>query len=564
MGIFGEDDLQRGVYGAVTQAVGANAAIDLDRDRNVNPTITPPNILSEAEALEYTNPTYDDQALKWQKYLNLYEGKDVYEYIHRHLREDDATWKKRVERGYFYNYVEDVVDTFTAFLFHAPIDRNPGTLAEDFEEIYKDADFNGTLWDVFWQEACTYAQVEGHVGILVDMPETPVEEFDTEADRKEANFRPYLTLLHAKQILDWELDDYGNFKWVKVEIVRPDEERDWKQPVEEEVRNFVIWDREKFEEWKLVKRNPSVTPPDDPTSSVGETAFLVRSQEHGLGVVPLVILRMQKQADHPWFGVSSVRDISDINIAILNWSSLGDEEIFERCLNVLAMERGEGDAPAQLSHGNVLEYEPGGNKPEYLVPGETALKLIQEWMKEARDEIRRLAKVRPSGGLGDVRQASSGIAHAFQFLETNQSLAAKALGLQQAETRVHRMIARWMGERFDGTITYPSEFGVEDELMLFQGMTLARGSLTSETAIKELEKKVARKLFASDSTMLRQVIEQEIEDAEQDASLESIFQTRPPGGTTPPQPEPEGTEASAPDEDSGTATGADPGEVTAA
>ena len=111
---------------------------------------------------------------------------------------------------------------------------------------------------------------------------------------------------------------------------------------------------------------------------------------HDLGVVPMVILRHMKKAKHAWFGVSMVKDIADINIGILNWSSLGDEEIFERCLNILAMERGESDQPLELSSANVLEYEPGTNKPDYLSPGTSPLDLIQKWMGEARDEIRRL------------------------------------------------------------------------------------------------------------------------------------------------------------------------------
>lgn len=547
MAVFGEDDLARRTFGAVSQAQGSNAAIDLDRDfPGQSRGAVPTKGLTPAEALEKTHPDYDDEVQKWRKYLDLYESEDVYRFIHRHLREDDEIWKRRIERGYFYNYVKSVVDIFTAFLFHAPIDRDPGkSHADEFERIYKDADLNGSMWEVFWARVCTFAMVEGHVGVMVDMP--PQEEaakIETEEQRKNANFRPYLSMLHAHQILDWETDRFGNFIWVKVEVLRSDEERTWMDEPDLNTRFFIIWTRSTFEEWKLEKREVSSDAADgESDADLGRVATKIRSGVHGLGRVPLVIAKFDKKSKHSWFGLSAVRDIADINIAILNWSSLGDEEIFERCLNVLAMEKGEGDMPVQLSHGNVLEYEPGGAKPEYLTPGETALSLIMLWIKEGRDEIRRLARVGGTTGIGDVRQSSSGIAHAFQFLETNQALAAKANTLEQAETEVHKLVVAWFDgdDEFDGTIQYPDEFGVEDLLTLYQEMDMARNALTSETAIKTLEKKLSNKLLAKETTQLRKKVHKEIEAEDiSKPSIESMFGMQPPGGSGPPSPDREG------------------------
>ena len=544
-GSFVDDSHGRGPFQAITQAQGSDAAIDLDRNfPSRTASDAPPSTMSAAEALATTHPDYDDEVQKWRKYLDLYESNNIYRFIHRHLREDDEIWKRRIERGYFYNYVKSVVDIFTAFLFHAPIDRDPGSFAEEFERIYKNTDLNGSLWEVFWARVCTFAMVEGHVGVMVDMP--PQEDaaaIETEEDRKNANFRPYLSMLHAHQILDWETDRFGNFIWVKIEVLRSDEERSWKEPVDTDTRFFIIWTRDTFEEWKLVKIQPLNEPNDVSRDPQQFEATKLREGAHDLGRVPLIIAKFDKKADHSWFGLSAVRDIADINIAILNWSSLGDEEIFERCLNVLTMEKGEGDMPVQLAHGNVLEYEPGGAKPEYLTPGPTALNLIMLWIKQALEEIRRLARVGGTAGTGDARQSSSGIAHAFQFLETNQALAAKANTLEQAETEVHQLIVDWLDgdEEFDGTIAYPDEFGVEDVLTLFQEMDMARTSLTSETAIKTLEKKLTNKLLAKESTKLRKKAHKEIEAEDiSKPSIESMFGMQPPGGKGPPPPDPEG------------------------
>lgn len=508
MAVWNEDEAQRlsGFGGSVTQAVGSNAAIDLDTIQSPAGVLvhTGDTIREEddAKALLIEHPDYVREVEKWKKYLDLYNSEDVYRYIFRHLRETDTKWKQRVERGYYYNYVESVVELFTAFLFHHPIDRSAGSQGEEFEEIYKDADKSGTSYNTFMQEVCNFTQVEGHVGILVDLPKAG--ELKNEQQRKDLGIRPFLTMIHSVQFKDWEVDEFGNFIWVKIEVFRP-QKRDWRKPMSVTTRNFQIWNRTGWEEWELTQQGEDKS---------GSRAVMTDSGEHDLGVVPICVAKMQKGM-HPWFGKSAVKDISDINIGILNWSSLGDEEIYERCLNVLAMEAGDDGKPIELGDGNILEFAEGtSNKPYYLEPGATPLERIQDWMDHAKNEIRRLAKINLSAGLGDVRQSSSGIAKAFSFVETNQSLAAKALNMEQTEIKVHKLISKYLGEEFDGLIEYPKEFGVEDLLTLYQELQAARSTLTSPTAIKTAEKKVSRKVFARESLELRAKIEEEIDAAE--------------------------------------------------
>jgi len=513
MSVWNEDEAQRvagGFTAAVTGAVGSNASIDLKNDlgRDVpqNVEVDDAAALELAKALKQVHPDYARNEAKWRKYLNLYMSNDIYSFIHRHLREVDIKYEQRVERGYYFNYVKSVVDLFTAFLFHHPIDRNVGEQhSEFFKTVYKDADLSGTLWNVFMQRVCTFAQVEGHVGILVDAPQAPEGGFASEAERQESGARPFLSLIHSLQIRDWEVDQHGNFTWVKLEIFRP-MEREWNQPSDARDRNFVIWTKTEWQEYVLHTNNTDSTQED--------TAELVGQGNHKLKRVPLVIVKTEDHPLHPWFGLSSVKDIGDINIAILNWSSLLDEEIFERCLNILAMERGEGDAPLELSHANILEYDSNTQKPDYLTPGQTPIEMIIKAITVLRDEIRRLAKVSIGGGVADIRQASSGIAKAFAFLETNQSLSAKSLSMEQAETEVHRLMLEWENQTFEGNIEYPREFGVEDQLTLFQEMDMARSSLTSETAIKEKEKSLVRKLHADKPQDLREQMEREIDEAD--------------------------------------------------
>lgn len=478
----------------IVGAVGSNAYLDLRTDENADLGTPAQDAHDAAAALKLKHPDYNGSIDKWNKYHNCYNADDIYSYIHQHVREADEMFKNRVARGYYLNYVASVVDLFVAYLYHSPIVREYGKAEKLFEDLLKNADLRNTTYEATIQHACTEAQIDGHAAVLVDMPKLPESGVANEADRVALGLRPFLTVIQAKQIHDWELDRFGNFEWVKIQITRPSS-RQWTSTAPTNIQHFLIWKKNSWEEWELI---------DD-------VAKQVDGAEHKLGEVPLVIVYNQRCKDHAWFGQSAVRDITDINISILNWCSLADEEIFERCLNILIAERDDQGSTVQLSSHNVLDYAPGAEPPAYLVPGATPLELIGKWVREAKDEIYRLAKLGGSTGLLGVREATSGIAYAYEFNETNQSLANKAISMETAENQILRLVAKWQNQKFEGSVQYPREFGVDDFLMEFQMLTEGRTNLTSATAIRLMEQRLIGKLFATKpqsvrDTMLKEVV----------------------------------------------------------
>lgn len=509
--MYTEDDLYHRVPGSVNRSVGSDASIDLQEDFRGRVFRDPQHL---AEGLLQTHPDYDDNVRHWLKYINLYESKDIYRFLHKHFRESSDVWVKRVERGYNFNYVRNTVDLYNAFLFHSPVIRK---VPQEFEEYYTDVDNRGTKWEQFVQKVNIYASVEGHCGVLVDLPALPEEYHGktlTEADRKALNLKPIISIIHAHQIFDWELNKDNTFKWVKIHIDRPIERESFMDKPDSSVKFFQVWTQNDWTEYKYYVRSEV-----DGQGVVTETqqAEEIARGEHGLGRVPLIIARCQETVDHPFFGLSMVKDIADINIAIINMASLMDEEVYERCLNVLCMQGTDDDRKAQLSYHNVLEYPEGTDKPFYLTPGESPIQNILKLISVARDEILRLGKVNISTGLSDVRSASSGIAHAYQFLETNHSLANSALNMQQVELELHKLMSLvWGLGEFNGAIEYPKDFGVEDTLLAFQTLALAKQNLTSETAKKELEKRTIRTIFSSETSDVIAKMESEIEAYEEE------------------------------------------------
>lgn len=474
------------------KTIGSDAYLDMTT-RVLRPKT---DLDSDKEALIYCHPDYYSNFQKWEKYIDCYEAREIYRYLHQHVREDDLMYRRRVKRGCYFNYTASIVDLIVSYIFRSPIDRQ--TDSKLYQELYDDADFSGRSYGTFFEIAATYAQVCGHVGILVDAPKAAPQDILSEADRKEKGIRPYLTYILPSQIKDWELDEFNNFKWVKIEIEKP-QKRTWRESKDTMTRYFLIWTTDSWTEYSLFEDEVNVTDEGD----------------HNLGVVPLVICRNSYLPGHNWFGQAMIRDIADINLAIMNWASMGDEEIFERCLNILAMETDNTNMPVQLSHANVLSYPAGvGHPPEYLTPGSSPLEMIGTWIDRGVNEIYRLSKMGGSTGMKQTREATSGIAYAYEFNETNQSLANKAKDFQQAENDIHKLYALWLGKSFDGSIEYPSEFGVQDFLLDLKVLMESRAAYSSITACKELEKKITSRMFANDDIKLREKIAKEIDDGD--------------------------------------------------
>ena len=506
----------------------SNAATDLNRDYDRESLIDTDTEYNMADALLYTHPDYVDNLPKWIKFSDLYESDDIYKYIYQHPRETEIIFHQRLIRAFQLNYCAGVVDLFVAYMFASDIVRDTkgsSGFSETLVDIYKNADLQGTSYEMFMHQVAIYSLVYGHMGVLVDAPRMG-EDIVSERDRKTDGIRPFLNLVSPQQIRDWSRDRFGRFNWVKIEVP-VEENREFNNPVNTRERRFLIWDREGWQLWS-VTQSPG-TGGDDARGDVD--AKLVGagdSPDNIKGEVPLVIFQNSKRLKHDWFGNSAIRDISDINIALMNWASLADEEIHNRCLNILAMERdNSGDIATNLSHHNVLEYSTGTNPPQYLTPGDTPLNLIGDWIDRAKDEIYRLAKLGGSTGMASVSEATSGIAYAYEFNETNQSLAEKAASMEAGENKVHSLLARWFGKEFDGNIEYPRDFGVDDFLLELDLLIKGRESLTSQTAIRELEKRVISKLYSRKPLEFRKKIEKEIEDADAIPAMVGAFDAAP-------------------------------------
>ena len=519
----------------------------------VTPT-TPGTIDDQTQrALAEVHPRYVQFFPRWQKYLDLYEGTNLIKYIHKHLRESMESLKQRQERLYYVNYCKPVVQLYKHYIFSKPVVRKEtpeevlqtGSVEGDIADLQalaggyselgglppnpnesewrnwlRDVDRRGNSIDRFMADSEQYALIFGHVYLLVDMP-SAVDRLQTEQDRMDQGLQPYVTMYYPTEAPDWGLDDFLRPTWIR-----------FREPLPEKAGPFTPRDKtgqktqtgSAAQPWyypEAPRRQGS--PPDGLYRTFTRMEWFVHHVEkgkvemvnagtHNLGEVPVVVLYCDQHSQYPFFGSSLISDIAGINEAILNWSSLVDEDIYQKVLNILCMQQGrENRKEIEIGSDNVLEYDLGTNAPFFLAPSTNPGQFIQSMVDQGREEIYRLAKLGGGLGLTVPQRTPSGIAQAFEFNETNRSLAERADEIERAENEVHRLWHLWLGYQWQGVVDYPDDFSVESLVDELDIIMKAKQQVRSPTFKRELEKKLSAKMMHNIGPGLKQVMSYEID-----------------------------------------------------
>lgn len=488
-----------------------------------------------ARILRQVHPVYESMSSDWLKFYECFVGQvRTSTYLHQYVRENSDAFAQRLHRAYFPNYCRKIVNAYRSYIFEHPtrIDRNY-TKVKDLPKNFTDnVDRRGTGLHEFMSEAYSLAKVFGHVGILVDMPhlspDTPVFSLQ---DEQQLGIRPYFSVIGAPNIVDWGHDKDGNLEWVRLRddpkmladvMTRP---FDLRPKMVDQYRTFT-------KNWWFVHRIvdtevPRIDYPSDDKKKDNEheKAELVAVGQHSLGAVPFVMLRPDKHPRYNLAGISALQEIADLNLAIYNWLSLLDEEIYACCIALLAMpRRDDPKAPILAGHGNVIEYD-GPTPPQYITAPTSPMKMIIEQVDKTLMNIYRLASMQNS--LEQIPGQKTGVAFAYTFTELNQALSDDATRCQETELRAMQIAAAYQmapatrNEQFMGECNYPSEFGVEDFLHKLEEIESVKESIPSPTLVKQLAKSVARKMLARIPGSLAKDIEKEIDDADLEAVVMS-------------------------------------------
>lgn len=503
------------------------------------PTRNAPNLQADAdkeeiERLRREAELYKAYAPDWNLYLAAYEGgSDIAteSNLFKHQRENDEDFLDRVKRVHYMNYCEPLVDFFTNFIFAETIHRDAGDNQDWYNQFNLDVDRRGSTVDTYMRSVSDEMQIFGMSYTLVDSPKQPENvAVVTKQTEKDQNIRPYWCLIHPEEIIDWIVDDYDNFSYVKR-----------RQKIERLLgKNKQLIER--YTEWFTVETVISEIDVTDPLNP--KLLPLVDKIPNALnGLIPINVIRYKRSKRHPHMGNSFLRDFAYNNREIMNITSLLQEFLYRQCFNQLAKEVETSIPTASQEDGvfgtaNVIEYPKGAKAPEYISPPSEPAKFLQEERQRIQQEMFRRAAQDTLNELFNG-EGASGFSQAQSFSKTVPFIASRADILEKAEASLIAMTLKYIGKEWNGKIKYKDRYEITNITdAITQLVSLGRDLfLPSKTFVIEEMKRLVQEYDGKITPDMMQTIKKEIDGLDfpewQNVQKQAMIGQDKPEGTSP-------------------------------
>lgn len=469
-------------------------------------TNLPDTVKAEIDRLRTSHELWRVYAPEWELYLSAYEGGPDFTHernCYKHARENQEDFKDRVARLHYINYCEPLIDFFTNFIFCETIHRDGGSNNDWYQQFISDVNMKGDDIDAFMKQVSDDIQIFGLTYVLVDTPEIPAEVGElSKADEEAQNIRPYWCAVRPDEVIDWVVDDFDKFEYVK------------RRQFVNKLIDGAILVLEKYTEWtaeEIVISYIDVTDPAKPKLLPGS------SYPNALGEICLYPIRYRRSKKNPHMGNSFLRDFAYNNREVMNLTSLLQEFLYRQCFNILAKEvdsaiplKDQEDGVVGIA--NFLEVPKGAQMPEYISPPVDPAEFIQSERSYIINEMfRRAAQDTLSELMNGEKR--SGFSQLQSFGRTVPFIASRADILERAEHDLMALTLKYMGKVWDGKIAYKDRYeltSLNDRLTMT--VTMLRDLfLPSPTFAKETFKQIIAESYGKFPSEVLAKIEREID-----------------------------------------------------
>lgn len=482
------------------------------------------NLLKVADLIA-THPDYDDYVEEWRMMLAVYEGIKwikYYGYIKQHERELDDTYQRRMEELYGFGYSRSIIDIFHYYLFKKDPKRTLGDLQNDelWQEFEKNANLYGDSFNEVIMDATLYASIEGHVGLLIDMPFLP-NGLKNLKEQKDKKIYPYISRYFPNCILDWEWghDEYGRPVLEYVKLCDDDDQ-------------YRLIFRDHWEIWEMPDEYTdgttigSISKDDVKKSMASSDAKFIAAGINPLAEVPFV-WHYNTKTKLKGIGRSDITEVARIDLSIIRNLSQSEEIINYAAFPMMLKPSKSADPRAGttpqgedvVAPDAVQEFDPEypEAKPQWMKT-EVAqpLAAIVNFILAKIAEIYRSTN---TGGMAATEistQAKSGAALTSEFKLLNSRLVTKAILVEKTENKITELWLKWMAlwEKYKNEVSTQRErtFDVEDLAQDLENAILADSFVISKTFKALSQKKAARKTLPGASEQDLIDIDNEIEE----------------------------------------------------
>lgn len=440
---------------------------------------------------KWFHPRWLSRATDWRLFRLCYVGgREFLESsnpitLHSHERESKPSYADRRRRATYRNHCETIIGTKSDAIYQPqvlrgqkgvkaltdetaeasasapakPLDAPPRITRrqesdDTFEAFLQDVDGCGTNADPFWNDVSHWAMAQGVRWVEIRMASAPELEarakaegrLVSESEAREARLGAVLASVPAEAVIDWDTDERGRLKYALV-LCR------------EESRAPLLGQREEAPARRLIAR--LLLPDREERYVIGRNngREKIGTFFHKFGEVPLVKVTVRPDER------SEIEDIAPMNVAVFNYDSCIDEQVFRQTFNQLtANVKDPAKFQDMVSGTDALICLGIDEKIQFLAPLVQTIETVQRRADQTVDEMYAIANLRsrPGGGKGAQPAVDvSGVAYAFEHKNAETDLAGTAQRLEEAEQKILRMRARALGLPEDGvTVQYPREFDI--------------------------------------------------------------------------------------------------------
>jgi hypothetical protein len=435
--------------------------------------------------IDREHPEYLALKHVWRRYRDLYIGGErlklhAQEYLLPRQREPGDVYTERLSRVFYENYIGSIVDWYSATLFRRePVVTFEGTNSrgkEFFSALMDEVDLKGTGLNDFFRAQFVEGLITGSSYILVDFPRTDKKaETRAEEDALGAS-RAYLVSYSAEDIINWNLDELGNFDWVviRTKLIKKDrvEDADWKTET-----RWSYYDKQSFKIYSRVE--DAIRLVDEGTHALAK-----------LSRVPLFDLRIPEGL---WMlnraGLLQLEHFNKSNA--LSWAlTMG--------LFAMPVVYSDRDWSQMVGESYYIQLGPD-DKFGWTEPEGKVFQIAQDNLARLQEEIYRVCYLAQAGGSLSAGGQQSGISKQLDFSITQEVLRAYGDAMKDLMRRVLTSIEAAREDGIAISVTGMDEFDITDfGTELSDAQALLGLGVDSPTLKKEIFKKLALK-YLSDS-----------------------------------------------------------------
>lgn len=412
----------------------------------------------EIERLRSEHPDYKELKEQWEFFLLAYEGGKRYvsdQTLFKHQREHQEDYQDRLERAYYTNYCQALVDFVPEFIYSQGVSRQaPKGLQPIFDKFKANVDRSGTALDPFMELVAEEARIFGHSWVGLDKLPAPEGETLSLARAEELGLTvPYFYHVRPLEILDWVNDQFGNPLYMKRKETFW--EKSGKRGTFRHVERYTEWYQDRIDISRI-----------DITEDHERLLPRVK-KANDWGIIPFVPFFYKRSKFNKDLGVSMLTDLAYQNRAIFNQTSYLEEFLARQCFNVLAMEQSTAvptrdRADGRIGTSNVI-WIPRDAKhaPEYISPPVEPAEFIQNERAHIVKEMFRQAAQDILSEILSKGETPSGDAQKQAFSRTIPMIAKQADMMQSGEGLLWSMWAKLQKKDWeDGTVSYRDDYGI--------------------------------------------------------------------------------------------------------